>query len=153
MKLKKMQKRVEEKVVKEEEFDEDKDDLPLAMRLNMINGKPKTGHVEEEKTEAASAEVNKYENGVESNGAKNGNYAKEEEVHKNHDDDLVTNEEENNPSDHDGDIMANEEEEEEPSHHHDDIVTNEEVEDEASDHDEDKGEEEDETNGGEYLEL
>lgn len=61
VKSNKMQKRAEAEamLVKDEESDEDKDDVPLAMRLNNLNGKNKNGHV---KTEDEKEEVPKDAN-------------------------------------------------------------------------------------------
>ena len=61
VKSNKMQKRAEAEamLVKDEESDEDKDDVPLAMRLNILNGKNKNGNV---KTEDEKEEVPKDAN-------------------------------------------------------------------------------------------
>jgi hypothetical protein len=69
VKTKKMQKRaeVEALVIKDEEFDEEKDDVPLSKRLKIQNGKLKNGHstsytngAEEVDSEAEKTEVKEH---------------------------------------------------------------------------------------------
>ena len=69
---KKMQKRSEEDTVevKAEDSGDDKDDIPLAQRLEMLTGKAKNGQVKAEEEHSNGVHTDDYNGSVVTNGAK-----------------------------------------------------------------------------------